>query len=170
MKMNRTIVNLGAIVVAFVIGLAINNACADSLENMSDSQLRNLVAELQKEVNSLKQRVAELEGKVGNSNTGNGASVTPDGFEVDGIHFSHSGFPDSKVDYMDYSGYYYSGGTKYDQTPTTTRYEYDSKGRIIKQGVYIYTYSNKAYSQAYAVEGDTETGYSQYLKYVYHLK
>ena len=60
--MKRTLLNLGAILVAFIIGLAINNACADSLENMSDTELRKLVAQLQQEVNSLKSRVAELEG------------------------------------------------------------------------------------------------------------
>ena len=62
--MKRTVLNFGAILVAFIIGIAINNACADSLEKMSDSEVRNLVARLQEEVNSLKSRVAELEGKI----------------------------------------------------------------------------------------------------------
>lgn len=45
--MKRTVVNLGAILVAFIVGVAINNACADSLDNMSDTELRKLVSQLQ---------------------------------------------------------------------------------------------------------------------------
>ena len=68
--MKRTLLNLGAILAAFLIGLAINNACADSLENMSDTELRKLVAQLQQELNSLKERVAQLEKSNGNSSSG----------------------------------------------------------------------------------------------------
>ena len=52
--MKKTILNFGAIVTAFIIGLAINNACADNLGQASDSELRNLVSKLQQEVNTLK--------------------------------------------------------------------------------------------------------------------
>ena len=93
--MKKTILNVGAILAAFLIGLAINNACADSLENMSDSELRNLVSQLQKEVTALKQRVSELEGKVGS-----GGSTSPSltaGFDVDGLHFSNSGCVEQRI-------------------------------------------------------------------------
>lgn len=92
--MKRTILNLGAILAAFLIGLAINNACADSLDNMSDNELRKLVAQLQQEINALKSRVAELEGKVGN---GSGNSESNGMFKVDGVWFLPTGSACSRI-------------------------------------------------------------------------
>lgn len=44
--MKKTIVNLGLMLVVFAIGITINNACASSLDNMSDSELRSLVVKM----------------------------------------------------------------------------------------------------------------------------
>ena len=164
--MKRTLLNVGAILAAFLIGLAINNACADSLENMSDTELRKLVAQLQQEVNSLRERVAQLEKAGGNSGSSSGAA-TSGGFTVDGIFFNNAGFPESKVDYYEYTGYMLINGSRTDMTPSTSRYEYDSYGRIAKQGTYTYEYSSKTYTQIYdTLSGDN----GSYQRYTYHLK
>ena len=161
--MKRTLVNVGAILAAFLIGLAINNACADSLENMSDTELRKLVAQLQQEVNSLKERVAKLEKASGSSS----GVATSGGFTVDGIYFNNAGFPESKVDYYEFSGYMLINGSRTEMTPSTTRYEYDSYGRLTKQGATKFEYSNKTYSQIYdTLSGDN----GSYQRYTYHLK
>ena len=159
--MKKTILNFGAIVTAFIIGLAINNACADNLGQASDSELRNLVSKLQQEVNTLKNRVAELESKLSTATSSDG------GFEVDGIHFNRGGFPDDKIDKVVTSGYYIINGQRTDSESSTGIYEYDSKGRICRQGNGIYTYSNKAYSYI----TDTDTGTTQtHGETTFHLK
>lgn len=132
--MKRTILNLGAILAAFVIGLAINNACADSLEKMTDSELRTLVAKLQEEVNSLKQKVSDLEA--------NSVSSGDCGyFVVDGLRFNASG----TIDANSFQRYRctstqttVSGGQTISTTVKTYDYsdtKLDSKGRVISQTV-----------------------------------
>ena len=165
--MKKTIVNIGAVLAALCIGLAINSACADNLgkasasstENMSDSELRSLVAQLQQEVNSLKQevtglkqRVAELEGKMG-SNTG-GGSAAASGFDVDGLHFDNAGFVEQPVDYYVQSGYTIINGERTDSPAQTFRYTYDSKGRITKQGNTSYSYSGKTVTMTSTSKSD----------------
>lgn len=166
--MKRTLLNAGAILAAFLIGLAINNACADSLENMNDTELRKLVAQLQQEVNSLKERVAQLEKASSNTvNSSSSGTAMSGGFTVDGIFFNNAGFPESKVDYYEYSGYLLINGSRTEMTPSTTRYEYDSYGRLTKQGATKFEYSNKTYSQIYdTISGDN----GSYQRYSYHLK
>lgn len=182
--MKRTVINLGAILVAFIIGLAINNACADSLDNMTDTELRKLVSQLQQEVNSLKSRVAELEGKIG-SGSGSGSSIGGAyAFEVDGVHYSMSGAYCDPLDYYEMvESYQIVNGNRTDATPSVYKisYTYDSYGRIASMtqdmstytNVSQYTYSNKSVTinskQTYkdpAASGQSEYGY----KIVYHLK
>ena len=157
--MKRTLLNLGAILAAFLIGLAINNACADSLENMSDSELRNLVAQLQKEVNNLKQKVAELEGKVNNSGSSNPStpSITY-GFDVDGLHFDNAGYVEEKIDRSGYDSYsYYIIDGKKTETSSTTdgmRYEYDEYGRMTK---YVQDSGSAETTMTYTYSGKTRT-------------
>lgn len=153
--MKRTLLNLGAILVAFIIGLAINNACADSLDNMTDTELRILVSQLQQEVKSLKNRVAELEGKVGN-NSNSGVSIGGAyAFEVDGIHFSMGGSYCDPLDYYEtVSSSQIVGGVRTDNNNPSMRiqYTYDSHGRIASYSqnsetleyVAQYSYSNKS--------------------------
>lgn len=154
--MKRTILNLGAIVMAFVIGLAINNACADNLGQLSDSELRSLVSQLQQEVNSLKQKVAELESKLNGS--GGSPSSSDGGFVVDGIHFGRNGFPDDKIKQIVTTGYYIIDGKRTDSEPSTSIYEYDTKGRICRQAGYAITYSDKSYTYIFdTYNGTTKT-------------
>ena len=163
--MKRTLFNLGAIAMAFIIGLTINNACADSLGQTSDSELRNLVTQLQQEVKSLKQRVAELESKLGSSS--GSPSSTGSGFDVDGIHFSKAGFPEDKIDRIVGSSYYINNGQRTDNETTTTYYEYDYKGRVQRANSQVYTYSDKSYKITYDIDsGGTKT----HTEYTYYLK
>ena len=182
--MKRTVLNLGAILIAFIIGIAINNACADSLEKMSDSELRNLVAQLQQEVNSLKNRLAELEGKIGN-NSNSGISVGGAfAFEVDGLHFSMSGGYCDPLDYYEtVSSYQIVDGVRTDNNNPSLRiqYTYDSRGRIASytqnsetmEYVSQYSYSNKTVTietkQTYKNPSPNSLSESG-GKTVYHLK
>jgi hypothetical protein len=123
--MKKTILNLGAILLAFAIGVSINNACADSIDNMNDSELRKLVAELQQEVNDLKERVAALER---NNDTGGE-------FVVDGMHFGRDGNCTDPVDYYGYSSsddYEIIDGVRVSPNShdASYHYTYDSYGRI----------------------------------------
>ena len=132
--MKRTLVNLGAILAAFLIGLAINNACADSLDNMSDTELRKLVAQLQQEVNSLKNRVAELEGKVGSS-SGSSETVSTGMFKVDGLWFLPTGGACGRVKSSKgttTTTYLSSGETTTSNTFTEAKTTVDSFGRLLR--------------------------------------
>lgn len=164
--MKKTIVNVGAILVAFCIGLAINNACADSLEKMSDSELRNLVLQLQQEVNSLKQRVAELEGKISSSGGGN-STVTASGFDVDGLHFDNAGFVENPIDYIVQNGYTIVNGVRTEDPTQTVQYSYDSRGRLINQGGATYSYSGKVVTLETSGKADS---YESKTTIEYHYK
>lgn len=125
--MKRTVLNLGAILIAFIIGIAINNACADSLEKMSDSELRNLVARLQEEVNSLKKKVSQLEANSGDDNVGGF-------FIVDGVRFCATGTPA----YNNTKSYSMKQTVVNNGQTTTTELsfngaetKYDTKGRLV---------------------------------------
>ena len=153
--MKRTVLNLGAILVAFIIGLAINNACADSLDNMTDTELRKLVSQLQQEVIALKNRVTELESKVGNNSNSGAAIGGAYAFEVDGIHFGMDGNCCDPIDYNEtVSSYQIVGGvrTDYNNPSMRIQYTYDSHGRIssyfynteTSEYVSQYSYSNKS--------------------------
>lgn len=182
--MKRTAINLGAILVAFIIGIAINNACADNLEKMTDTELRKLVSQLQQEVNSLKSRVAELEVQI-NSNSNSGSSTGGTyAFEVDGMHFTMGGGYCDPMDYYEsIGGYQIINGqrTEYPEGNYKVAYTYDSKGRIASTtqdmstttNVNLYSYSNKTITistkQTYKEplsNGLSEIGGS----IVYHLK
>ena len=180
---------------AFIIGVTINNACASKIDNMSDSELRNLVSQLQQEVNSLKERVAELENKLGGSSGRNSGNTTANGgFEVDGIHFNSSGSSDSPYDYVEYyvESYQILNGVRQEGTQSSsrlnTKYNYDSKGRItstentylspsttVKSSITQYTYSNKTITTTtttkYIDDVSRTGGLSEYgYSIVYHFK
>lgn len=135
--------NLGAILVAFIIGIAINNACAEEFDNMSDTELRQLVARLQQEVNSLKNRVAELESKIGSTSSSPLISENNGDrgiFVVDGMHFSEDGFIKIFLNkeklHRTTTRTTVNGETT--ETVSTTDYsthsrQYDSNGRIIHE-------------------------------------
>lgn len=150
--MKRSLINLGAIIVAFIIGVAINNSCADSLENMSDKELRKLVLQLQEEIKSLKSRVAKLEGKTGSSSSSGSTIGGGYAFVVDGIHFNMDGTYCDPKDYAEtVSSYQIINGVRIDSTYSApsriVSYIYDSYGRLTRtiQDNYEqrYSYSNK---------------------------
>ncbi len=144
--MKKTIVNLGLMLVAFAIGITINNACAGSLENMSDSELRSLVVKMQQDIKALQSEVSDLKSQLAklSSSGGSGSGFGTYGFVVDGLHFNPSGNVDDILDYT-----VQKSETKYDNSPQNNiiqEFEHhhvrDSKGRVIQTGYDIYTTRN----------------------------
>ena len=144
--MKKTIVNLGLMLVAFAIGLTINNACAGSLDNMSDSELRSLVVKMQQDIKALQSEVSDLKSQLAklSSSGGSGSGIGQYGFVVDGIHFNPNGQADDKIDF-----YSVKQEIKYDNSPANNieqemEYHYirDSKGRIIQTDYDYYTITN----------------------------
>lgn len=144
--MKKTIVNLGLMLVAFAIGITINNACAGSLENMSDSELRSLVVKMQQDIKALQSEVSDLKSQLAKLSSfgGSGSGIGQYGFVVDGIHFNPNGMADDKIDY-----YTYKTDVSYDSMPqnnSSSEYEYhysrDSKGRVIGASYDTYTTTN----------------------------
>lgn len=177
--MKQTLLNLGVICVAFIIGLSINNACADSLdkssddmenstnnlENVPEGELIKLISQLQQKVDALEQRISQLEKQADNSNEV--PVISDGGFVVDGIHFGRSGFPDEIIDYVESKTYRIVNGVATDINTGRLEYEYDSKGRIFKYGDYTISYSGRTYT--YTMETENETTKS-YVEQVFHLK
>ena len=113
--------------VAFALGLAINQACAGSLDTMSDSELRSLVANLQEEVKALKEEVAELKNKISSS----GISSQSSGFDVDQLHFNNQGVVEMKSKHHSVeSKMVYSTGDIASDNSYEYDCEYDSYGRL----------------------------------------
>ena len=123
--MKRTIFNLAAICLAFAAGLAINNACADPIESMTDTELRRLVVQLQGEIESLKKEVSELKEKI----NGGGSSFSTDcgEFYVDGLYFDRSGNCSSIL-----NGTVMHYDANNSKSTQSLNYERDEFGRIIK--------------------------------------
>lgn len=124
--MKKTIFNLAAICLAFAAGLAINNACADPIESMTDNELRRLVVQLQDEIKSLKKEVSDLKGKI----SGGGSSSSDCGeFCVDGLYYDRNGNCTSIIDRTEYHFY-----DSYMQSKSiqTYSYERDDFGRVSK--------------------------------------
>lgn len=100
---------------------------------------------LQQEVNSLKSRVVELEGKISDG-TSSGSSIGGAyAFEVDGIHFNMGGSYCDPVDYYQYtSSYGIIGGvrTDYNTYVNNGTYTYDSYGRIASHTMELETTTN----------------------------
>lgn len=120
--MKKTFFNLAAICFAFAVGLAINNACADPIESMTDTELRRLVIQLQDEIEYLKKEVSDLKEKI---NGGGSSSTECEEFYVDGLYFDRSGNCSSIL-----SGTVWHNDVN--NTKTTQNYERDEFGRIIK--------------------------------------
>ena len=182
--MKKAVLNIGAIVIAFIIGLAINNACAGDLDNMSDTELRNLVSKLQQEVNNLKSKVAELESKIGNTSSSSSGS---DGasFVVDGACYSKDGNRIDPIDYYESNNHYsITNGVKTTDGSSAfkVKYSYDSNGRVSKSvterssSVLEINYSHSGKTSTYtskttyknpsSMGGVSETGYTT----TYHFK
>lgn len=138
--MKKTIYNFGAIVFAFIIGFAINSACGDNLDNMSNAELRNLVSQLQQEVNSLKQKVLSLEEEKRL-------------FEVDGVCYLPSGEVSDRIKTSNMKMTMYNPLSGTSVINYTYRDSYDSFGRITRRE---YNYDGyEYYFIDYSYEGKT---------------
>lgn len=121
--MKKFAFNTFAICIAFVTGLAINNACADPVENMTDSELRRLVVQLQSEIENLKNEISLLKDKIYNNSSQEPSSCGE--FQVDGLYFDRNGFCTSIINQIEYQ--YESLNQK-----NALTYERDKYGRVSK--------------------------------------
>lgn len=164
--MKRTIFNLAAICLAFAAGLAINNACADPIESMTDTELRRLVVQLQGEIESLKKEISELEEKI---NGGGSSSSTDCGeFYVDGLYFNRNGYCSSIIEssvsrYPDNSNF---GSQSYERDELGRITKIISKSRMVIDGVETnttseirYSYSGKQMTMMYDTGASSITQY-----------
>ena len=142
--MKTTFKNLIYIALAFAIGVSINSACGDNLttQQHDNGNIEQTVAALQKEINSLKNRISELEQK----NSG-----TP---EIDGLIFNENGQVASKPISM-------KSVTESDSFNQTQEYyySYDNLGRIseLKTKSYGSNTTPSSYTQNYSYNGKSVT-------------
>lgn len=122
--MKKSILNLGAIAIAFCLGISIHNSCADpdnyntTHGDVSTEELWAAIDALKEEINALKSKVQTLE-----NSAGTGAVSDCGEFCVDGLWFDRSGFCCSPISYYTLSAN--------DASSSKTEYKYDSKGRYI---------------------------------------
>lgn len=121
--MKKSILNLGAIAIAFCLGISIHNSCADpdnyntTRGDASTEELWAAIDALKQEVNELKSKVQTLENSAGTeTNSGCGE------FCIDGLWFNRSGFCTSPIKSI--TDYNESGAQK-----SKTEYLYDADGR-----------------------------------------
>ena len=160
--MKRNFLKSIAIIAAFLIGVAINHSCGESVtddtvppteEEMWNivRTLRTEIATLKTETSSLKEQVAQLKAEVaalkstdGNSGSqgntgGSGSNSDCNEFFVDGLYFNRAGYVTSKqkshiIDNTSTTEYYY------DDHGRISRYECQANGFSI---IYTYKYSGK---------------------------
>ena len=111
--MKKILINFAWVIIAFIIGLTINEACAkidDATKSSSDNK------EILERISELEERLAKIEGMVDIS--------TPAYTEIDDLTF----FPNGIVANKCISGPYYGivTGTPY----AGMKYSYDDKGRL----------------------------------------
>lgn len=163
--MKKTIFNLAAICLAFAVGLAINNACANPIESMTDTELRRLVVQLQDEIEFLKKEVSDLKGKI---NEGGSSSTDCGEFYVDGLYFNRNGYCSSMIEgsvsrYPDNSN---SGSQNYERDELGRITKIISKSRMVIDGVETnttseirYSYSGKQMTMTYDTGASSITQY-----------
>ena len=163
--MKKTIFNLAPICLAFAVGLAINNACANPIESMTDTELRRLVVQLQDEIEFLKKEVSDLKGKI---NEGGSSSTDCGEFYVDGLYFNRNGYCSSMIEgsvsrYPDNSN---SGSQNYERDELGRITKIISKSRMVIDGVETnttseirYSYSGKQMTMMYDTGASSITQY-----------
>lgn len=134
--MKKVVFNFGLVLVAFIIGLAINQACADSFESMSDGEIKSLVSKLQQDVITLRNEVSELRSELSSiKNQGPSTSPSSDLFDVDDLTFHKDGNVANRcLSAVTSARYIYP-----DRIVTIdghTEYEYDSYGRLSSMASY----------------------------------
>ncbi|WP_288351864.1 hypothetical protein [uncultured Alistipes sp.] len=137
-----------AVIAAFLVGVAINHSCGESMTDDSVpptmEEMWNIVRSLRTEVSTLKEQVAQLNAEVAAlKSTGGGSSGNSDcgEFFVDGLYFSRNGIVSSK----------YKRGITHDEYSY-----YDEHGRIIRTEnhsngysiITTYEYSGKTVTRA----------------------
>lgn len=121
--MKKSILNLGAIAIAFCLGISIHNSCADpdnyntTRGDASTEELWAAIDALTAEVNTLKSKIQTLE-----NNAGSGSDSGDGEFYVGGLWFNRSGQCSSKLKSITTSGD--------NMSSSKTEYEYDSNGRV----------------------------------------
>lgn len=138
--MKNNILKSIAVVAAFLIGVAINHSCGESLTDDTGSSstmeemwavvrsLRTEISTLKTETSSLKEQVAQLKTEVAalKSSSGSGGSQGNVGgsgsnsdcseFFVDGLYFSRNGIVSSKYKRVNGQDYYYDNQGRVSKT------------------------------------------------------
>ena len=137
--MKKSLLNFGAILVAFFIGVSVNNSCADPddyntpTDEVSTDELWGVIDELKSQVEALSSKLKDLEATVPqiesrlneleNNDVPETESECGD-FYVDGLWFDRSGNCSSPV--LVYRKSTDKGGSSYETT-----YYYDEFGRLV---------------------------------------
>lgn len=145
--MKYTPITIAAVFVSFVLGLAINHACADSRDMRPDSDLQSIVKQLQSDVNKLKNEIEDIKSSLPSDGTSSS-------YKVDGLYFDQTGFVKSKINHAETQRTTKQVNGEVSNEKYVTLYEYDSKGRVSK-----YSYSSSDYSSSiiYVYDGKTVT-------------
>ena len=137
--MKKSLLNLGAILVAFCLGISINNSCADpddytaSRGETSVEELWAAIDALKEEVNTLKSKVKSLE-----SSSENGSVSKSGDFMVDGLWYNPNGACESQLKSITMS---ISNGSS-----SKIEYHHDSQGRLSSYGNTTITYNGKTHT------------------------
>ena len=117
-----------AVLLAFFIGVAINNSCGDTYQSADESSVSALwsqVRTMQTEIEQLKTEVANLKNGGGSSNASKGE------FEVDGLWFDRDGMVRSKIK-ESYGESTTDTGTIKTTSTGNSEYKYDEYGRLVE--------------------------------------
>lgn len=118
--MRKRTFQLAAILLAFIIGVAINYSCGDNYQSDDVS-----VSYLWNEVKAMQDEIKQLKAEISNLKNGGGSSGE---FQVDGLWFSRNGVCDGMI--KETSTQHYLNGAV--NISYTYKYEYDNYGRGIK--------------------------------------
>ena len=137
--MKKSILNLGAIAIAFCLGISIHNSCADP-DNYSTTRGDASTEELWAAIDALKEEVNALKSKVQTLENGTGTETASDcgSFLVDGLWYNRGGGCESQLKSITTS---ISNGSS-----TTMDYHYDSQGRLSSYGNTTITYNGKVHT------------------------
>lgn len=145
--MKYTPITIAAVFVSFVLGLAINHACADSRDMLPDSDLQSIVKQLQSDVNKLKNEIEYIKSSLPSDGTSSS-------YKIDGLYFDQAGFIESKINHVETQKTTKQINGEVSNEKYVTLYEYDSKGRVSK---WSYSTSDVSSNTICVYEGKTVT-------------